>query len=91
MIEGACARSPRQFVICYAEDGGEENGKSRKHSRGVFPRGEKIINAFIDSIKMKDYCIAPRSFAHVTMGKRALGKDERLCMIVHLQDKKEMS
>lgn len=44
MIEGACARSPDSlsFVIQRME----------KNER------EKIINAFIDSIKMKDYCIA---------------------------------
>jgi hypothetical protein len=31
---------------------------------------EKIINAFIDSIKMKDYCIASRSFSLVAKGQK---------------------
>lgn len=81
----------RQFVICYSQDG--EERKSRKHSRGFFP-SEKIINAFIDSIKMKDYCIAARSlafvcFAHVPekKGKEQLQKkwkimyDDSICKI----------
>lgn len=59
----------RQFVICYSEDG--DGKKEAKSTRVDFSfRREKIINAFIDSIKMKDYCNASRSFSHVTKERK---------------------
>lgn len=79
MIKGACAWSPDSlsFVIQRMKKK-KKRKKSRKHSSGFFLPREKIINAFIDSIKMKDYCNASRSFAHVAKGqkekeKRAFG------------------
>lgn len=78
MIEGACAWSPDSlsFVIHRTMKKKKKRKKRKPESiqEDFFFRGcerEKIINAFIDSIKMKDYCTATRSFAslryaHVT-------------------------
>lgn len=76
MIESACAWSPDSlsFVIQVDGEKKKENAEGKKHPRGFFPR-EKIINAFIDSIKMKDYCTAthcsfvPTLASCVTSGK----------------------
>ena len=71
----------RQFVICYSED---EEEKEEKSTRVNFS-WRKIINDSIDSIKMKDYCTASRSFARMSQkGKKDGFRDEneRLCMMI---------
>lgn len=75
------------FVI-HNDCDAEEGKRAEKHSRGFF---SEIINAFIDSIKMKDYCIAVRSFALCVFFGELLLKSElgrqsrrngRLCMMI---------
>lgn len=57
-------------TVCHLLFRGDGDGKKKwKAFEWIFPfRREKIINAFIDSIKMKDYCNASRSFPHVARG-----------------------
>lgn len=72
MIEGACAWSPDSLSFVIQRTEKEKKMKEKKKRKNQKPESiqedsfqerEKIINAFIDSIKMKDYCIATRSFA----------------------------